>query len=579
MKCNNCGCECSEDALFCKKCGAKIVPFSEKVADNAPLGNSAPEHVIEQTEKKRSSLPLMVGGVSALIIALGVWLFFFISNNKTDDVAKIAPSESVEKVGKNETTELPAASNNEVQQDAEADKAQDASSVYVDFYNSNYSTQKAVPLFVNMDEDDDLELIVISIKETPTKNENLIYEDTLLEVFDKQGSTMEKVFSDSDHERYSIIVTEDGSIGLIYSTLPNYIYDFEGEEQFYHVSLSHGEAEEINIPESKYRELLPGAISLNESGKAFKSTRLEEKNLSDITLYNYSTSMIAKLVAKAKSDGEVINDAMFVSDKNGLVLYATLGPSQADVKRQGYEDDYYLDSYARVICLDDKLNEADLGEITLANVNDEYGDDDLTIEGYGIYKFDDICQYYVDVSGVEFETQYKYGNIDGKQQLIDSELEFYQNENGIYCCSYREWGEGYLATEYVEVTFVDGLYKQYGSSIVTEADMESIASNWNDITNICTEEIYTMDYLATDPFAGEGIIVNDVALEDIRKGTNGKYYITFSFSATNSYEESIKYDGHVYYTYRSEGTTLVRENIINYIDKLEASELDLPVLE
>jgi flagellar basal body-associated protein FliL len=577
MKCTNCGCELSEGAMFCKQCGTKIVPFPEKVTSTSAIENNDSGQIEKKNEKKKSSIPVIVCLLVLLVIGLGAGVFFIVSDKNSHDMVQGTLPQDTEVVpDSNEANKTQNKGSKQEQESTTTDKSVGSSSFYANFYNTNYADKKATPYFVDMDEDDDLELIVISVKDTPTKNDSLIYEDTLLEIYDKQGNTMEKVFSDPDHERYSIILNEEGKVGLIYSTLPNYIYDLEGEEQFYYVSLSKGEAEEISIPENKYRDLLSGAISINESIKAFRSTRLDEQSLSS---HNYSVNMVAKLVAKAKADGELINDALFVNDNSGVALYATLGPVQADVERQGYEGSYYVDSYAKVLCVDSEMVITDLGQITLADKGDEYGDEDLSIYGYGEYKFGDISQYYVDVCGVGFETQYKYGDVNGKKQLIDSELEFFQNEEGIYCCSYRQWGEWNSSTEYVEITFTDGEYKQYSSSLVSESEMDSVASNWQDIVDSCTQEIYAMDSIALNEYEGTGVAIDKVTLSNVREGTNGKYYVTFDFSATDSYDQSIKYNNSVYFTFRCEGDVLVRESIVNYIDKLETSELDLAIVK
>ena len=70
--------------------------------------------------------------------------------------------------------------------------------------------------------------------------------------------------------------------------------------------------------------------------------------------------------------------------------------------------------------------------------------------------------------------------------------------------------------------------------------------------------------------------VKDVELDDIKKDSNGKYYLTFDFKAEAYGEEN---DYKAYFTLHVEDDRLVREDIINYTGKKARSIPDMPVIQ
>lgn len=284
---------------------------------------------------------------------------------------------------------------------------------------------------------------------------------------------------------------------------------------------------------------------------------------------------VALLNEWASETGQKINNMEYVKDNGEHILYAALGPSEPDYQYP-YGNQEMLDSYIEVVYVDSSLKVANLGRIELVKSDPDWGDEYLTPEGYGVFDFGENQHYYVGLSGIGYGLQYKYGIVGGEKKLIDSELEFMQNEDGVYCYSQRAWGDYYhTTTEYVEVTFADDEYKQYAANEISVDKVSQEVTNWQEVVNDCISEIGKIDSIQLGEFDGESVdSVTDIAFVNVKLGSNGKYYLTFKFT-TNGYEI---YNKEVYFTYRLEDNKLIRESIVNYVDKLETSEIDLPVM-
>lgn len=283
---------------------------------------------------------------------------------------------------------------------------------------------------------------------------------------------------------------------------------------------------------------------------------------------------VALLNDWASETGQKINNMEYVKDKGEYILYASLGPIEPDYQYP-YGNQEMLDSYIDVVYIDSSLEVADLGRIELVRSDPDWGDEYLTPEGYGVFDFGENQHYYVGLYGIGYGLQYKYGIVDGEKKLIDSELDFMQNEDGVYCYTQRSWGDYYSATEYVEVTFADDEYKQYAANEISVDSVSQDVTNWQEVMNDCISEIEKIESIELGEFDGESVdSVTDCSFVSVKLGTNGKYYLTFKFTA-NGYEVCNK---EVYFTYRLEDNKLIRESVVNYIDKLEASEVDLPVI-
>ncbi|MCR4896126.1 MAG: hypothetical protein K5891_05045 [Lachnospiraceae bacterium] len=536
---------------------------------------------------KKNSVPvvaLMIGGV--LVALLLFWGIQSIKKAKSIDpqtelqeYAELTVDESSQEATKEEAIEESILEKEtEDLSDLESERAP-----LVEYFNSHYSERQAYPYFVNLDGDADQEMIVVV---EPEGIETCYYDhfcdNTELVIFDQVNGEIKEILNDPVNKRYFLLFNEEETGFLIYSTLPNFtFYEEEDSEEFYEVHIESGQVISEAISEEAYNGLRPGAISLNELLKNGDRTRMLIRPISSAAAYDYSSDRMHLVSNLAKEENMVVNDAMYINDGSGLCLYASLGPAFPDVCRDySFDDtDYYIDGFFEVVCVDESLNLYRPGKIMLADPEDEYGDSDLTVSQYGVFHFGEIEHYYVDVEGVEFETQYKYGDVGGDKGLLDSEMLFIQGENGVQCASYRSWWDTCTATEYVDIAFEDGMYKQYAAYEVSSTEVEAEATNWEDVYSECMKDIYALDrfYIFPDD-EGVDIIVDNVSLKDIKKGVNGKFYFSFTYHAQVKWWVAPEYDFVGYYTYRVEGNKLIRESFVGGIDKLETSTLNLPVI-
>lgn len=291
----------------------------------------------------------------------------------------------------------------------------------------------------------------------------------------------------------------------------------------------------------------------------------------------YEASM-ALLNEWSDEAGKKINNTEYLIDKGENILYASLGPAEPDYPNP-YDESEMVDSYIDVVYIDSDLEVKEAGRIELIESDPDWGDELLVVNSYGIYDFGESQHYYVTIYGVGYGYQYKYGNVAGVKKLIDSELEFIQNDDGIYCISQRGWGEYYnTATEYVEVTFVDDEYKQYTASDVSLDEAGNDIQNWQEAVDECISDLSKLDFVQLSEQDGDSITdVRDIELTNVKLGNNGKYYLTFKFTADSVYSDEIYYKD-AYFTFRLEEGCLVREEGVNYIEKLETSEVNIPAI-
>lgn len=603
--CRKCGNKLEDGSTFCNKCGNKIeyIPKNKehdqinelkKETVNTSSMNTEPASIGNSQNKKNNPiLPVIISALVLVAVCSGLYFAYTkglikipvisdviskVSGSREESGADIISNSASTEDKKEKTENEIELKNTEKTENEEESKNIDVTfseQNYIDFYNANFANKIAMPYFVNLDEDKELEIIVWSqISEADNDSFYIGEEDATLQIFDAKDGDFKKIYEDPKNMRYYLVENE-GKYDLMYSTLPNFTYEYEGVEQFFYLNIDGGKVAENEIEKEKYKKSLSGAINIDEilvNGRR----RMEAAAIDSINKHDYSDDKFSKLVEKARVNEKVINDATLVNDGDGESLYAVLGLIEPDIKRSHYyldnDNDYYKDSIAKVWCIDPDLEMHELETIMLCDLTDEYGDGDIVISSYSVFTFGDVEHYFVEVSGVEYGAHHKYGSVNGERKLLDSDYFFIQNKDGVYCESRRSWGDGGIAIEYVEVTFDKDSYKQF------RAEEYAFEVDIADIVDECIEDTYEIDSISTGDYEAASVTVEEAGFQSLRIGTNGKYYITVYAKMRDTYYLNNKYDKRIYYTYRKEGDVFVREEIVNQVEKLETSEIDLPVM-
>lgn len=273
---------------------------------------------------------------------------------------------------------------------------------------------------------------------------------------------------------------------------------------------------------------------------------------------------------------ERILGQFFAGSGEDVSMFAALGPANPDFDC-GY--DTMADSYCRVINIDDN----GVHEIETIDLIEETETDGEKTYTPLYFSYDDIIRAGDDeiyCVNIDERFQYKYLKKDGDVELLgDTSICYYQNESGIYAdtwfpCSMYESDKN---CESVEVVFDDGCFKQYRSQKVNEEQVREEFANYDEVLAECQNRLNDID--ASEVFFVDGSIEN-IEFIDVKKGSNNKYYFTFSYEVTH-YEADIyspAFKRYSYLTYDAKDNRLVADGTgINLTFKTETSHLAVPI--
>lgn len=391
-----------------------------------------------------------------------------------------------------------------------------------------------------------------------------------LDIVSWDGETVQKLYSGNELNYYAEYA--DGKIHILYDTKPDYSLapEMQAKSKEYHViSLENNNISVEEIEEDSYLSRLSGAIWLNNKSHLTASDSIEAD------MMDYSYELVEPLIKMAQEKGELVLDTMPIKSNGENGIYATLRgvepdflPDFMDDKIFSFFDVVFVDQTGAIPVATESLLDED-------DPNDGFWD---SISSFGCFDLGDEQHYYVEVYGTnEYSTKYLYGYYDGKQKQLLSGQDIYQTENGIFCSA---WGESGIIN--VEVTFDDGEYKEFSSEVVPEEDMRSQFNDFDGINNANLDELYSMEEIYIEGW--DECVVEDVIdahLVDVRRGSNGKYYMTYEYTFVGGYspEYYSEIEQVCYYTYRVEGNKLIKEEGSEYVNldrKGNDSRLGLP---
>lgn len=576
MFCGQCGFENDSDAKFCRKCGA---PMEEESV-------SVQQAHSQNKDNKKSMIGIVICVVLIILIVIIGILFSKRDKENGKELNHTAQEEVI--VENADTTE---ASETEVS-DIDEHEANQSGNVneqntlltegtgteegsqellneemYRAFLEQNFVNDIVVPYLFNLDQDEDCEIVVVN-------NVDNLGENTF-EIYDLQNDEFQQVYSDYNYKCYNI-ASNGESTEIVYSTKYNWLGESEESEEYYKLVWDENSVQSEQISQTDYSDALSGSVDLFQT--LFRPL-VDKTKLDDANNFNYSSKHFQSLSAWARENNEKINDVRFVNIDGENILFATLGPQAPDYPLKDYDDSTkYVDSYAKVVYVTDSDMIEVLSEIELTNqIDDPYGDLYVNIEGYGIFHFDNTEQYYVSYGNMNIWGDYKFGAADGKIQLIDSDLDFEEDETGVYCYFTRSLDAdlGWGFDEKIDITFEDGIYKQYKSEIIDASELTQLYENGQEELDACLNQVLSLNMVPLGIFEFMGVNVISAELQDVQKDTNGKYYLTYAFSSQDEDTGSI-YDRHMYFTYHVDGNRLIREEYVNHVDKLPVSPLDFP---
>ena len=162
--------------------------------------------------------------------------------------------------------------------------------------------------------------------------------------------------------------------------------------------------------------------------------------------------------------------------------------------------------------------------------------------------------------------QYKYGVVKGEARKLDntdSKYCFEKCEDGVYCIHDKDFsGHGYT---------------KFYATDCSEDDLEGY-DNYHEIKSKCEKLISGTQYV---PMWYEALTIetDNVEFQNIKKGSNGKYYLTYRYKAAEVGTEADPFWADAYFTLDTDGNRLVLEDRINYTAKDNISNPQMPVKE
>lgn len=405
------------------------------------------------------------------------------------------------------------------------------------FYNDYYGETPSKAFYFNIDEKD--VFVVVSRDEE--------YYETV-DILLTEDNIIRRVYTGSDGLYYAFY--KDGEIHImrkLYSNSENRYCSFS----FYDEKLSICE-----IAEEDFVEGLRGAFLLNHNSK------LKQEDLDSFERFDYSYDKVMSAIEYASDRDYLIYNSYFLKNNDQYSMFASCVHTTPEDKKYDY---YYKMEIVHcsaegVECVDNIVMAEKLGDYS--EIYSMIGD------------FDKICweqveqeHYEVILWGMDEELSNVYALENGKPKKVLDKMILEKDENGIYALDWVTMG--YRTTE---LGYVDGRYVQYESQIVDNEEMKRRFSNFESLNseNIAELKNRKEEYIEGWDYC-DIAQVYDASLVDVRRGTNGKYYITYHYNfavvePNSSYDQQCDFDSYFYYTYYDDKGVLIKGQGIDSYD-------------